>query len=85
MLPAKRVAATREKSLIFFMVVKILEFVIRVYLEFVMIAENLHVGYHPKMKMRSYGVKKKMCSYDVYGVKEPTEILLQRYGKKIIG
>ena len=57
-LPAKRVAATREKSLIFFMVVKILEFVIRVYLEFVMIAENLHVGYHPKMKMRSYGVKK---------------------------
>ena len=29
-LPAKRVAATREKSLIFFMVVKILEFVIRV-------------------------------------------------------
>ena len=25
-----------------------------------------------------------MCSYDVYGVKEPTEILGQRYGKKII-
>ena len=29
-LPVKRAAATREKSLIFFMVVKILEFVIRV-------------------------------------------------------
>ena len=57
-LPVKRAAATREKSLIFFMVVKILEFVIRVYLEFVMIAENLQVGYNPKMKIRSCGVNK---------------------------
>lgn len=33
-----------------------------------MIAENLHVGYHPKMKMRSYVVKKRRCVRTMYMV-----------------